>query len=364
MNEEFFLLSHRREIALEAIRQGYDVTLVAKDTGRRAEVEALGVRLIDLPVNPTGMNPLQEWRTFRFLWRLYRREQPDIIHHIGLKTVLWGGLAARLGGIRAAVINAISGLGITFSKEPLSLVARGILRIIRFSSGKRTYFIFQNAEDHALFLKHKVTTADKCIFTKGSGVDLHLFAHVPVPETTPVRILFSARMVEEKGVPTLVEAAESLKADYAGRVEFLLCGGLSANPKAIRREWLEEHCDDTYIRWLGHRNDVRELLGSCHIVAFPSYYREGVPKSLIEACAVGRPIITCDSIGCRDTVDDGDNGFLIPPHDSAALAGRLRQLIDDPQLRNRMGACSRAKAEAEFSVDEVVRKHMELYRNA
>lgn len=363
MSEDLFLLTHRREIAVEAVRQGFEVTLVAKDTGRRAEIESLGVRMIDLPVNPTGMNIRQELKTLCFLRRLYRREQPDIIHHIGLKSVLWGGLAARTVHLHAKIINAISGLGITFSNEKLSIVARGILGIIRFSAGKYVRFIFQNHQDEELFLRYKIITPQQSVFIKGSGVDLTQFAYVPVPDTVPVKIIFTARMVEEKGVCVLVEAAEKLRGEYDGKAVFLLCGGLSKNPKAVSRQWLEEHCDGRYIQWLGHRTDVRELLGECHLVAFPSYYREGVPKSLIEACAVGRPIVTCDSIGCRDTVDDGVNGFLVPAKDSEALAEKLRIIIDNKELRTRMGRCSREKAEAEFSVTDVVRKHIELYNS-
>lgn len=363
MSEEFFLLTHRKEIAVEAVRQGFEVTLVAKNTGRRAEIEALGIRMIDMPVNPTGMNLRQELKTLCFLRRLYRREQPDVIHHIGLKSVLWGGLAARTVRLKAKIINAIAGLGITFSEDNLSFVARGILYAIRFSAGKRVRFIFQNHQDEELFLKHKVTTPERSVFIKGSGVDLNVFTYTPVPDTTPVKIIFTARMVEEKGVRVLVEAAEILRNEYEGRVEFLLCGGLSNNPKAISRQWLEEHCDGRYIQWLGHRGDIRELLGQCHIVAFPSYYREGVPKSLIEACAAGRPIVTCDSVGCRDTVDDGRNGYLVPIKNCEILAEKLRIIIDDKDLRARMGQCSRKKAEAEFSVTDVVRKHMELYNS-
>lgn len=363
MSEDFFLLTHRKEIAVEAVYQGFEVTLVAKNTGRRAEIEALGVRMIDMPINPTGMNLMQELKTLCFLRRLYRRERPDILHHIGLKSVLWGGLAARTVRIQAQIINAIAGLGITFSDDKLSFVARGILKVIRFSARKQTRFIFQNYQDEELFLQYKVTTPERAVFIKGSGVDLNIFTYIPVPNTTPVKIIFTARMVEEKGVCVLVEAAERLRNDYAGKVVFMLCGGLSKNPKAISRQWLDEHCDGKYIQWLGHRSDVRELLGQCHIVAFPSYYREGVPKSLIEACAVGRPIVTCDSIGCRDTVDDGKNGYLVPIKDSKTLANKLRIIIDDNDLCARMGEYSRKKAESEFSVADVVNKHMELYNS-
>ena len=199
------------------------------------------------------------------------------------------------------------------------------------------------------------------MFIKGSGVDLNDFVYVPEPDADVIKVMFTARMVKEKGVVDLIEAAETWRKEYEGKVQFLLCGKLSDNPKAIKKEELEALCDGKYIQWLGHRNDVKELLRQCHIVAFPSYYREGVPKSLIEATATGRPIVTCNSIGCKDTVDDGVNGFLITPKDTHALGEKLRILIEDKELRMKMGRASREKAEKEFSLVDVVKKHLEIY---
>ena len=144
-------------------------------------------------------------------------------------------------------------------------------------------------------------------------------------------------------------------------MEFWLVGGLDDHPGAITKDQLDAVCDGKYIKWLGYRTDVKELLQQSHIVAFPSYYMEGLPKSLIEACAIGRPIITTQSIGCKDTVDDRINGFLIPPKDVDALASKLRVLIDNPEVRVSMGKASRAKAEKEFSLDVVIEKHLSIY---
>lgn len=178
-----------------------------------------------------------------------------------------------------------------------------------------------------------------------------------------LHVIFTARMVREKGTLILIDAAEELRKDYEEKVDFWLCGGLSENPNALTEEELRSRCDDSYIKWLGFRKDVKELLQQASIVAFPSYYREGVPKSLIEACATGRPIITTESIGCKDTVEDGVNGFLIPIKDSHALADKLRILIDNPELRRSMGKESRRIAERDFSLDDVIRKHLEVYQS-
>lgn len=362
VNEDRFFLSHRKDIAVAAVAMGYDVTVVAKDTGREEEIRALGVNFIDFPVNPTGMNIFQELKTFCFLWQLFRREKPHIVHNVGLKQILWGGLAAKLTRI-PMLVSAVSGLGVMFSGERLSLYARAIMRLLRFSHNRKSVFvIFQNTEDKQLFLDQKVVTPEQLCLIKGSGINLDEFAYTLEPDGDKVIVIFTARMVKEKGIVTLVDAAELLRKEYEGKVEFWLCGGLSDNPQAISKEELLTLCDGEYIQWLGHRTDVRDLLMKSHIVAFPSYYREGLPKSLIEASAIGRPIVTTDSVGCRDVVEDGINGFLIPIKDAEALADRLRTLLDSKELRVNMGRKSRGFAEQYFSIEDVVNTHLNIYK--
>ena len=363
VNHDWFFLSHRQAIAVAAKEAGWDVTIVTCNTGRFDDIKALGLKAIDLPIDATGMNPVEEMKTFWFLMKLYRREKPDVVHHVGLKTILWGGLAAKLTGIKG-VVNAVSGLGVMFSGEKPSLVTKGVLAVLRFSHNRKgVRVIFQNHEDEDLFMKNHITRQEDSVFIKGSGVDLKKFSYIPVPDTLPVRVIFTGRMVKEKGVVVLIEAAEKLRGEYEGKVEFLLCGKLSDNPKAMKQSEMEALCDGKYIQWLGHRNDIKDLLGQSHIVAFPSYYREGVPKSLIEANAIGRPIITCNSIGCKDTVENGYNGYLIPIKDSESLATSLKELIDNPDLRKTMGENSRKIAERDFSLDTVIQKHLEAYNS-
>lgn len=361
VNEDRFFLSHRKEIALAAQAQGWDVTVVCKDTGRWHEVEDLGLKVLDLPVNPTGMNPLQEFKTWRYLHQLYRKNRDAVVHHVGLKNILWGGLAAKLAQVYG-VVNAVSGLGTLFSGDKLSVTTKGILAIMRFSNKReRVKVIFQNQEDKSLFLGHGIVAESQIEFIKGSGVDLNNFNYVPEPESGALKVVFTARMVKEKGIIELIEAAERLRKDYEGKVEFWLCGRLAANADAISREELESRCDGKYIKWLDFQKDIKSILEQSHIMAFPSYYREGVPKSLIDACAIGRPIVTTNSIGCKDVVDDGINGFLVPVRDSETLAQKLRILIEDKDLRIRMGKASREKAEREFDLKKVIERHMEIY---
>ncbi len=361
VNEDRFFLSHRKGIALAAQKAGWNVTVVCKDTGRRNEVEALGLKVLELPINPTGMNLGQEFRTFCFLYTLYKKNRDAVIHHVGLKNILWGGLAAKLVGVYC-VVNAVSGLGAIFSKGKMGLLAKGVLYVMRFSNRRKNVkVIFQNNEDRALFLQCRVIEEAQAEFIKGSGVDLNEFKYVPEPDSETLKVVFTARMVKEKGVIELIEAAERLRKAYEGLVEFWLCGRLAANADAVSKEELESRCDGKYIKWLNFQEDTRSILEQSHIMAFPSYYREGVPKSLIDAGAVGRPIVTTNSIGCKDVVDDGVNGFLVPIKDSKALAEKLRILIEDKDLRIKMGRASREKAEKEFSLADVVRKHLEIY---
>ena len=170
-------------------------------------------------------------------------------------------------------------------------------------------------------------------------------------------------MLREKGVEDLVKAAEILRPEYEGKIEFLLCGDLSHNPCAMTREEILNLVDGKYIKWLGHRSDVVELLTQSDIMCLPSYYREGVPRSLIEASAIGRPIVTTDSVGCRDTVVDGVNGYLVPVHSPEKIAEALKKLIDNPELRKKMGEESRKIAEREYDVNAVAATHLDIYES-
>lgn len=361
VNVDWFFLSHRKEIAINALKDGYDVTIVTKNTGRRKEIESFGLKFIDLPMNRVGINIFEEIKTLSFLCRLYKRERPDIVHHVGLKTILWGTLAAKITKVDS-IVNAVSGLGIAFSSENSSILSKVLLKILRFSHNyKNLVVIFQNNEDKNLFLHNRLIDEEQSEMIKGSGIDLELFNYTPEPDDNKIRVLFTARMIEEKGVFILTDAAKKLKDKYSDRVQFLLCGGLDDNPKAISKSELMSVCDGEYIQWLGFRSDVLDLLKQCHIVAFPSYYKEGLPKSLIEATAIGRPIITTNSIGCKETVVDGWNGFLIPIKDSDTLSEKLSVLIDNKELRQEMGRNSRTLAIKDFSIENVVNRHLEIY---
>ena len=364
VNQDWFFLSHRLPIGVAAQKAGYDVTIVSEDTGVSDQIRDAGLKTINLPINKAGTNLKDEIKTLFFLYKLFRQEKPDIVHLVGLKTMLWGSLACCLAGVRA-MVSAVCGLGVLFDEQhAASVMSRSILKVFRLThKGKNTKIIFQNNDDKTLFERAKIMKNEQCAFTNGSGIDLKNYDYTPEPIGGKVKVIFTARMVEDKGTLILIEAAKILEKDYKDKIQFLLCGGLDTNPNGITKKMLEDRCDGDYIQWLGHRKAVLELLKQSHIMAFPSWYREGLPKSVIEAEAIGRPVVTTDSVGCRDTVVDGENGFIIPVKDSVALAGSLKKLIDDPSLRLDMGKKARAFAVERFDIEDVVRVHLDVYNS-
>lgn len=361
VNVDWFFLSHRKDVALAAKEAGWDVTIVTADTGKLNDIEALGLKTINLPMSRSGMNIVQELKTLNWFRKLYKREKPDVVHHVGMKTILWGTLAAKFSRVHG-VVNAISGLGGFFAEDNKGILAKVMPMVLRFSHARKNLLcIFQNDDDWGLYVKHGIIKHEHGRFIKGSGVDLKQFCYTPEPKEGKIKIMLTARMIVEKGVFLLTEAAERLRNKYEDTVEFLLVGGLDDHPGAITKEQIDAACDGKYIKWLGYRTDVKELLKECHIMAFPSYYMEGLPKSLIEANAIGRPIITSNSVGCKETVIDGYNGFLIYPKDIDALTEKLDILLSNNELRCTMGKNSREYAERYFDIEEVIERHLNIY---
>lgn len=362
VNVDWFFLSHRKDVAIAANQVGWDVTIVTADTGKLKDIESIGLKTINLPMSRSGMNIIQELCTLNFLRKLYKRERPDVVHHVGMKTILWGTMAAKFAKING-VVNAISGLGGFFAEDNKGLMSKLMPKVLKFSHNRKNLLcIFQNDEDRDLYVKNGIIKAEQARYIKGSGVNLNEFCYTPEPTEGKLRVILTARMIVEKGIFILTEAAEKLRSKYEEKVEFLLVGGLDDHPGAITKEQLDAVCDGTYIQWLGYRTDVKKLLQSCHIIAFPSYYMEGLPKSLIEADAIGRPVITCNSVGCKETVIDGYNGFLIPTKNVDALVEKLEVLLDNASLRQEMGRNSRKYAEENFSIDVVIERHLNIYQ--
>ncbi len=362
VNVDWFFLSHRKELAISALDSGFDVTIVAKDTGCRKEIEKLGLRFIDLPMDRKNQKPLLDISAINFLYKLFHIVRPDIVHNVGLKVVLISGLAAMIANVKGTV-SAFSGLGVTFSAEHNSKIFTRILVVILrlIHARANVKAIFQNTDDQSSFVNNRIITPAQTLLIRGSGVDLNRYVYTNDPISKRVKILLTARMIVDKGILVLVDAAKLMREEYIDKVQFILCGGLDDNPEAISEGKIKELVDGEYIVWLGHRNDVITLLKESNIAVLPSFYKEGLPKSLIEAAATGRPIVTTNSVGCRDAVIDGKTGFLIPIKNSFILAEKLKLLIDDREMRISFGKNGRALAESVFSIEDVIRSHLDIY---
>ncbi len=364
VNVDWFFLSHRLPIALAAKEAGYDVTIVTADTGRAEEIRSHGLKVIDLPFKRSGTNMKEELNTIRQLLRLYKRHKPDVLHHVTIKVALYGSIAARLCKIKG-IVNAISGLGYNFTAGRKGMAQKILLTMMKFGfRGGNKHFIFQNEDDVQVFRSMRLVEDRDVTLIKGSGVDLKEFNFV-VKSIPPgkIKVLLPARMLRDKGVMEFITAANLIRKELQGIAQFILAGDVDhENLAAIPEDELTSLTDGDYIKWIGYQKNVRQLLQESDLVVLPSY-REGLPKSLIEAAAVGRPIITTDVPGCRECVIHDYNGFLVPAKDAEALAAAMRRLILSEELRKRMGAHSRTLAEQEFGVDKVVEKTLHIYRN-
>ena len=359
VNVDWFFISHRLPLALHALENGWEVFLLTKDSGRKEELENYGIRVHDIPFGRTSINPIQEIKCVMRLTRLIRQIEPDVIHNVTWKGCLWGGIAAKRAG-NHHVVNALSGLGsVIINKGVVNHVMEYIAKVA-FKDEYST-FIFQNPDDIQWFKTHGYATNNRIRLIKGSGIDLELFSYQKVIPKNKIRILFPARMLRDKGLCELIEAMHVLRPKYDGKIELILAGGCDdANKTSLSKEELNAMLVDSYITWIGNQKDMYPVYVDSDIVALPSY-REGLPKSLIEACAVGRPIVTTDVPGCRECVDDGINGYLVPLKSSSAIAEAIARLVDNQDDRIRFGMASRRKAELEFSIENVIKKTFSLY---
>lgn len=358
VTEDWYFVSHRLPLAVAACAAGFEVVVATRVRDKAAAIEAAGIRVIPIEMDRGGMNLPRELATLFRLWRLYRRERPDIVHHVALKPVLLGGLAARLAGVRA-VVGAVAGLGFLFSGDRR---ASRVARLLKWSLPGligRGRAIVQNPEDAAMLADCGVAPA-RIRLIRGAGVDTNCFSPQPELPGTPLVVL-PARMLRDKGVAEFVEAARMLR-ERGVAARFALVGAPDpANPASIAETELRAWMAEGVVEWWGQREDMPEVYAACHVVCLPSY-REGLPKALLEAAACGRAIVTTDAPGCREIVRDGENGLLVPVRDAAALAIALRRLLEDGALCRDMGARGREIAVTDFSVERVVRETLALYR--
>lgn len=361
-NVDWFFISHRLVIAEEAKREGFEVIVAAEDTGRSHEIVDRGIEFINLSFSRSGTNVLKEIFTLIKFIRIYYEIRPDIVHHVTMKPVIYGSIAAKFMRVKN-VINAVSGLGYAFTDGRNSLISKLMLFFLKYGFNNDAFIIFQNIDDFKEMSNLNVlSTRNKIYFIKGSGVNLKEFYPTPLPKTDIIRIVLPARMLWDKGIGEFHAAAMLLKSLYFNKIQFLLVGRVDVDNKSgIPKNVLQQWADGDYFKWVGHQEDIFNVYKNSHVVVLPSY-REGMPKSLIEACAMGRAIITTEAIGCRDCVDGGINGLKVPIKDPQSLADAIEFLVKNPDRIIQMGIASRLKAENEFSIVSVINTHLEIYK--
>jgi glycosyltransferase involved in cell wall biosynthesis len=361
-NEVLDFVLHRMVLAQTLLQSGVEVHVAVPDEPGIEVLARKGLCVHVIHLKRKSMNALDEVRCFASLLALYRKVKPDIVHHIRLKPVLYGGLAASLART-PAVVNMLTGLGHLFTSRSLkSACARGlVLSALRLSFlHPNCKVIFQNPDDQEDLLRTHLLKRGHAVLIKGSGVDLTRFRPTPEPPL-PVKVLMACRMLWEKGPGDFVAAAELLKSRGVA-AKFILVGEPDpGHPSAVPIDTLRQWHASGKVEWWGWKDDMSAVIAQSHIVCLPSGYGEGVPRILIEAAASARPIVTTDAPGCREIVKHGRNGLLIAVRDTEGLACALQTLIADPDLRTRMATQGRQIAVAEFSEEEVVARTLDVY---
>jgi len=363
VNVDQFFISHRLPIALKAMEMGFEVHLLCTITDRAEYLESFGLIVHPFLFSRSGMNILGELLCVINLYKQVKYINPEIVHLVTIKAVLYGGIVARLIKV-PGVVSAISGLGFLFV-ERKGLVPRMRLSMVcflyRLAMGHPNQkVILQNPTDMKALISVGGLSKEKVKLIRGSGVNLQDYSMRPEVGGVPV-VVMASRLLKDKGVFEFVEAARIIKGKGI-EARFQLIGEPDlGNPESVSCEIVQTWNDTGVVECLGFRMDIAVLFAQAHIVTLPSYYGEGLPKVLIEAAACGRAVITTDMPGCRDAIESDISGILVPARDAKKLAGAIERLITDAALRQQMGRQGRILAEREFSIDKVVLAHLEIY---
>lgn len=366
VTEDWYFCSHRLELAKAAKAQGHEVIVVTRVQHHADNIIEAGLTLVPVAFSRSLGNPFSDMALFFSLYLIYRKHTPDLIHHVALKPVLIGSLvlfAVRLlTGKKSQVVNALTGLGYAFSSTDLkarfvNLLLRPVLK--RVLNNRYSHVILQNEDDLQLLTSKSLVDKERVSLIRGSGVDISLFQ--PVAESDgDTTVILAARMLRDKGIYEFVEAARILKQKKLA-VRMVLVGGLDdANPSAISAQQLEAWQSEGVIGWWGKQADMPVVFSQAHIVCLPSY-REGLPKVLLEAAACARPLVATDVPGCREIVQDGFNGYLVPARNAESLADAINKLVQDPAARKTMGSKGRQLVEQYFSSDIIIKQTLGLY---
>jgi glycosyltransferase involved in cell wall biosynthesis len=362
ITEDWYFWSHRLDLAKAAQAAGFDVAIATRVTDHGDQIRREGFRLLPISLVRRSCNPIREYVSIRELISLYRRERPYIVHHVALKPILYGALAAWWAKI-PVVISAFAGLGYTYTDRhdrpnPLQhIITWGLKTAIGLS---HSVVLCQNADDRGRLVERGIVRSDRTRIVAGSGVDTEAFRVTDPPRGLPI-VLLPARMLWDKGIAEFVQAARLLQAKGV-RAKFVLVGRCDDdNPAAIPRNQLHDWVREGTVEWWGHREDMTRVYAESSIVVLPSY-REGLPKVLLEAGACGKALVATDVPGCREAVRHQVNGLLIPVRDARALAQAVEALLVDGPTRDRMGKAGRELVVREFAVSTITAQIVSLYR--
>jgi glycosyltransferase involved in cell wall biosynthesis len=362
ITEDWYFWSHRLDLARAAVQAGFDVSIASRVTDHGERIQREGFRLFPISLVRQSRNPFVELVAVLELVRLYRLERPAIVHHVALKPILYGSLAAWISGV-PVVVNAFAGLGYAFTDETRRksmahrFLCRALTTLLRLS---QSVVIFQNKDDRELLLEEGVVEIQQTRIIPGSGVDTKRFDVSPSAEECPI-VMLASRMLWDKGIGEFVEASRRLK-QKGLPARYVLVGRCDEhNPAAIELTQLRQWVEEGVVEWWEHRDEMSQTLASATIVVLPSY-REGLPKVLLEAAACGKPLIATDVPGCREIVTHGVNGLLVAARDSAALAVAIDTLLHDSSRRAAMGVAGREAVTRMFSVEKIADQFVDLYR--
>jgi len=364
VSEDWYFCSHRQDIAKAAKQHGYQITVITRVRNHGEIIRNTGINLVNVEFQRSARHPLKDIKLLFSLIRLYRQIKPDLVHHVALKPILIGSVAAIIAGV-PVVINALTGLGYIFTSDHLKArILRVALKLILLFllSRNNMWTIFQNEDDRDFLCLQGLVSRDKAELIRGSGVDIRKFG---LGSELPgaIVIMLASRMLRDKGVTEFVEAARICR-EHATKARFILVGDIDLeNHASIQLAELKRWQVEGVIEWWGQCNDMPGIFQQVHIVCLPSY-REGLPKVLLEAAASGKPIVATDVPGCREIVINEENGLLVSVKNTESLARAITRLAENKQLRIKMGKYGRKLVESEFSVDIINSRTLALYERA
>ena len=348
----------RGDLIKEIMSRGYEVIVTGPNRDNVDKIEALGAKFVEIPMNKNGLNPLNDLKYQKALYELFAAEKPDVTLGYTSKPVIYGSIAAKKAGVPFAAAM-VTGAGFAFAEKSAKakLVKTVISMLYRKAFRKADVAIFQNIDDKKEFVSSGIVSENKAVVIDGSGVNTEKFAVSPYPETLTFFML--SRFLYYKGIREYLEACRAVKAEHP-EVRFMLLGACEDSDNTLKQSELEPYVRDGIIEHYGETDNVAEFYRKCSVFVLPSYYREGIPRTIQEAMATGRAVITTDSTGCRETVIDGKTGFLVPVRNADAIKEKMLEFVNNPSLVESMGKASAEYCAQKFDVRKINREMCEL----